>query len=130
MGISRKLGAMESGRILVAASDSCARQERTLLSVDANSVGPCVFISLGRRTCEARVRIAVVASTNTWNAYNNFGGRSNYVNADHLPDRPLVNARQDLDRYQDERRSELEAEGRGISATILRPSGAAQPHLR
>ncbi len=24
--------------------------------------------------------IAVVASTNTWNVYNNFGGRSNYVN--------------------------------------------------
>jgi hypothetical protein len=45
--------------------------------------------------------IAVVASTNTWNAYNNFGGRSNYVNADHLPDTPVVNARQDLSRYQD-----------------------------
>ncbi len=45
-------------------------------------------------------RIAVLASTNTWNAYNNFGGRSNYVNADHLPDTPVVNSRQDLDRYQ------------------------------
>jgi N,N-dimethylformamidase len=47
-----------------------------------------------------RAKIAVLASTNTWNAYNNFGGRSNYVNADRLPDRPVVNARQDLDRYQ------------------------------
>ena len=45
--------------------------------------------------------IAVLASTNTWNAYNNFGGRSNYVNADHLPDAPIVNSRQDLSRYQD-----------------------------
>lgn len=45
-------------------------------------------------------RIAVLASTNTWNAYNNFGGRSNYVNADRLPDTPVVNSRQDLDRYQ------------------------------
>ncbi len=45
--------------------------------------------------------IAVLASTNTWNAYNNFGGRSNYVNADHLPPQPIVNARQDLDRYHD-----------------------------
>jgi hypothetical protein len=45
--------------------------------------------------------IAVLASTNTWNAYNNFGGRSNYVNAHRLPPRPVVNARQDLDRYQD-----------------------------
>ena len=48
-----------------------------------------------------QARIAVLASTNTWNAYNNFGGRSNYVNADHLPARPVVNARQDLDRYHD-----------------------------
>lgn len=45
--------------------------------------------------------IAVLASTNTWNAYNNYGGRSNYVNADHLPERPVVNARQDLHRYYD-----------------------------
>ena len=44
--------------------------------------------------------VAVLASTNTWNAYNNFGGRSNYINASQLPDRPIVHARQDLDRYQ------------------------------
>jgi hypothetical protein len=43
--------------------------------------------------------IAVLASTNTWNAYNNFGGRSNYINAGPLPAQPTVNARQDLRRY-------------------------------
>ncbi|MGQ0548768.1 MAG: N,N-dimethylformamidase beta subunit family domain-containing protein [Armatimonadota bacterium] len=43
--------------------------------------------------------IAVVASTNTWNAYNNFGGRSNYINSNQLPPEPVVNARQDLVRY-------------------------------
>lgn len=43
--------------------------------------------------------IAVLASTNTWNAYNNFGGRSNYINADKLPPRPTVNARLDLGRF-------------------------------
>lgn len=43
--------------------------------------------------------IAVLASTNTWNAYNNFGGRSNYINADRLPPTPTINARQDLERY-------------------------------
>ncbi len=43
--------------------------------------------------------IAVLAATNTWNAYNNFGGRSNYVNAAQLPAQPTVNARQDLRRY-------------------------------
>jgi hypothetical protein len=43
--------------------------------------------------------IAVLASTNTWNAYNAFGGRSNYVNAAGLPPQPTVNARQDLARF-------------------------------
>jgi N,N-dimethylformamidase len=43
--------------------------------------------------------IAVLASTNTWNAYNNFGGRSNYINAEGLPATPTINARLDLVRY-------------------------------
>jgi hypothetical protein len=43
--------------------------------------------------------IAVLASSNTWNAYNNFGGRSNYINATRLPPTPIVNARLDLKRY-------------------------------
>jgi N,N-dimethylformamidase len=43
--------------------------------------------------------VAVLSSTNTWSAYNNFGGRSNYVNARSLPPTPTVNARQDLLRY-------------------------------
>ncbi len=43
--------------------------------------------------------IAVVASTNSWNAYNNWGGRSNYVNTAGLPDEPVVYSRQDLPRY-------------------------------
>jgi N,N-dimethylformamidase len=45
--------------------------------------------------------VAVLASDITWNAYNNFGGRSNYVNANALPPTPIVNARQDLSRYLD-----------------------------
>lgn len=46
-----------------------------------------------------RAQIAVLACTNTWNAYNNFGGRSNYINPGGLPATPTVNARQDLSRY-------------------------------
>ncbi|MHC5540570.1 N,N-dimethylformamidase beta subunit family domain-containing protein, partial [Singulisphaera rosea] len=45
--------------------------------------------------------IAVLASNITWNAYNNFGGRSNYINPDRLPDTPTVNARLELRRYTD-----------------------------
>lgn len=45
-------------------------------------------------------RVAILASTNSWNAYNNFGGRGNYANASGLPPRPTVNARQDHIRYQ------------------------------
>jgi len=46
-----------------------------------------------------KAQIAVLASTNTWNVYNNFGGRSNYINPRGLPKTPTVNARQDLSRY-------------------------------
>jgi len=45
--------------------------------------------------------MAVLASTNTWSAYNNFGGRSNYVNAARLPDYPTVVAHMDLPRYRE-----------------------------
>jgi hypothetical protein len=44
--------------------------------------------------------IAVLASTNTWNAYNPFGGRSNYVLAARMIDEPVVNALSDLPRYK------------------------------
>lgn len=46
-------------------------------------------------------KIAVLASNITWNAYNNFGGRSNYIHADQMPPTPTVNARSELARYQD-----------------------------
>lgn len=46
-----------------------------------------------------QAKIAVLANTNTWNAYNAFGGRSNYINPTGLPASPTVNARQDLSRY-------------------------------
>ncbi len=46
-----------------------------------------------------QAKIAVLASTNTWNAYNNFGGRSNYINGEGLPATPTIYARQDLVRY-------------------------------
>lgn len=49
-----------------------------------------------------RARIAVLASTNTWNAYNNFGGRSNYINPTGLLPTPTVNARLDLARYNND----------------------------
>jgi hypothetical protein len=45
--------------------------------------------------------VAVLASTITWNAYNNFGGRSNYIHADELPPTPTVNSRYELKRYND-----------------------------
>jgi hypothetical protein len=45
--------------------------------------------------------VAVLCSNMNWNAYNNFGGRSNYINAARLPATPTVNARQELTRYTD-----------------------------
>jgi hypothetical protein len=49
-----------------------------------------------------RARIAVLASNINWNCYNSFGGRSNYINCVELPEKPIVNSRQDLNRYTDE----------------------------
>lgn len=48
---------------------------------------------------QAQNRVAVLASNINWNAYNNFGGRSNYIHPRQLPAQPTVNARQDLARY-------------------------------
>jgi hypothetical protein len=49
----------------------------------------------------AKAQIAVLASNITWNAYNSFGGRSNYIHADRFPPTPTVNSRQELKRYTD-----------------------------
>lgn len=43
--------------------------------------------------------IAVLASDINWNAYNSFGGRSNYIHADCFPPTPTVNSRLELKRY-------------------------------
>ena len=43
--------------------------------------------------------VAVLASNINWNAYNNFGGRSNYIHPVQMPPKPTVNARLDLTRY-------------------------------
>ena len=48
---------------------------------------------------QPRASIAVLASNITWNAYNSFGGRSNYIHPDALPPTPTVNARLELKRY-------------------------------
>ncbi len=45
--------------------------------------------------------IAVLAANITWNAYNNFGGRSNYIHPHRLPPTPTLNARLELSRYTD-----------------------------
>lgn len=44
-------------------------------------------------------QVAVLASNISWNAYNNFGGRSNYVAQDGLSIKPTIHARQDLYRF-------------------------------
>ncbi|MGH3385617.1 MAG: N,N-dimethylformamidase beta subunit family domain-containing protein [Nocardioidaceae bacterium] len=45
--------------------------------------------------------IAVLASDLTWNAYNSFGGRSNYVYAESLPPLPDVDRRVSMPRYRE-----------------------------
>ena len=43
--------------------------------------------------------IAVLASDLNWNAYNSFGGRSNYIHASCFPPTPTINSRLELKRY-------------------------------
>ena len=46
-------------------------------------------------------KLAVLAANINWNCYNSFGGRSNYINCVELPEKPIINSRQDLNRYTD-----------------------------
>ena len=48
-----------------------------------------------------KAKVAVLTSSSTWSAYNNFGGRSNYVLPTGLPSEPLLSRRLDLPRYSD-----------------------------
>lgn len=50
---------------------------------------------------EPQSKIAVLAANVNWNAYNNFGGRSNYIHPITFPPTPTVNARLELRRYTD-----------------------------
>ncbi len=70
--------------------------------------------------------VAVLASNITWNAYNNFGGRSNYIHADGLPPTPTVNSRPELKRYSDAGLRHLGR--RRVPAALVRPARAVQPH--
>lgn len=55
-------------------------------------------------------KLAVLASNITWNAYNSFGGRSNYIHADRFPPTPTVNSRQELKRYIDREHLQYDTE--------------------
>jgi len=54
--------------------------------------------------------IAVLAANINWNAYNNFGGRSNYIHPIRIPSTPTVNARLDLARYTSDVHMQFSAE--------------------
>jgi N,N-dimethylformamidase len=49
---------------------------------------------------QPKAPIAILASTNNWNAYNPFGGRSNYIMASKMLEQPIVNSKADLPRYK------------------------------
>ncbi|HLN28713.1 MAG TPA: carboxypeptidase-like regulatory domain-containing protein [Gemmataceae bacterium] len=65
--------------------------------------------------------VAVLASTNTWNAYNAFGGRSNYIMAAHVLDRPIVNSKSDLPRYRGESYGEWKSSAEFAPLSFDRP---------
>jgi hypothetical protein len=70
---------------------------------------------------QPRASIAVLASTNTWNAYNPFGGRSNYILAARMIDEPIVNSKSDLPRYRLAQYGEWKAGGEFAPISFDRP---------
>ena len=64
--------------------------------------------------------VAVLASDINWNAYNSFGGRSNYIHADCFPATPTINARLELKRY-------TEKEHRTYNAATYAPLSLERP---
>ena len=68
-----------------------------------------------------QAKLAVLASTNTWNAYNAFGGRSNYILASCMIDEPVVNSKSDLPRYK------LKEYGEWTSAKVFEPLSFDRP---
>ena len=73
-------------------------------------------------------RLAVLAANMNWNAYNNFGGRSNYIHPDRFPPPPTVNARLELKRYTDPKH--LNYDTVDYCTTVVRPSRTAEPDSR
>ncbi len=71
---------------------------------------------------QPQAKIAVLSSTITQNAYNRFGGRSNYFNQDQLPERPILNSRQDLKRYTEPGLWPFEVSGAPLSFQRPEPS--------
>ncbi len=67
-----------------------------------------------------RSKVAILASDLTWNAYNSFGGRSNYINAAHLPPTPIINSRLELKRY-------TESEHRTYDTNTYQPLSLDRP---
>ena len=59
---------------------------------------------------EPQAKTAVLLANITWNAYNNFGGRSNYIHPDRFPPTPTVNTRLELKRYTDPRHINYDTE--------------------
>ena len=72
-----------------------------------------------------RAPLAVLASTLSWNAYNSFGGRSNYFHQAKLPAQPVVNSRQDVGRYLDPDVWPFGEDETGAPLSFERPEPAA-----
>ncbi|MCA9115421.1 MAG: carboxypeptidase regulatory-like domain-containing protein [Planctomycetaceae bacterium] len=70
-------------------------------------------------------KLAVLASTLSWNAYNSWGGRSNYFHQAGLPDRPVVCSRQDVGRYTDPDLWPFAEDETGRPLSFERPEPAA-----
>lgn len=75
-------------------------------------------------------RVAVLTSNLTWNAYNSFGGRSNYVNQRELLPTPTVYSRTDLERYLKPGTWPFEVSGAPLSFDRPEPANTVPENAR
>lgn len=70
-----------------------------ILRLIGNSKDDTSFIPIIVRPKELKNNIAVIASTNTWHAYNSWGGQNYYINYTSFPSKYIISTHRPFDLY-------------------------------
>ncbi len=70
-----------------------------LIKLIGNDISDSSFIPVIVKPKKVENQIAVIASTNTWHAYNSWGGQSFYINFTSFPSKYILSTQRPLDLY-------------------------------